>query len=202
MIFAQHYASLNRKMMMEIILSSLGDVKAVDSLETVHNFIDFEDWIIRKGAIRSYEGERMIIPFNMRDGILLCEGKSNGEWNCSAPHGAGRVMSRSEAKKRVSLDAFEETMSGIYSTSVCRGTLDESPFAYKDSVLIEEAIEPTAKIVNRIIPVYNFKDKSGGGSNHKKEREEKRIMKKAKGKKDRASFKDEARRAMDDYKKQ
>jgi len=105
--------------------------------------------------------ELMIIPFNMRDGILLCKGKSNSEWNYSAPHGAGRVLSRSAAKREIKLEDFERTMQGIFSTSVGSGTLDESPMAYKDSKMIEEAIEPTAEIIARIKPVLNMKDSEG-----------------------------------------
>ena len=99
----------------------------------------------------------MIIPFNMRDGLLICEGRSNSEWNCSAPHGAGRVLSRSQAKKQIDLVEFKNQMQGIYSTSVGLGTLDESPNAYKDSKIIEEAVKPTAVILNRVIPVINIK---------------------------------------------
>jgi len=160
MYFAQNYASLNRKTMMEDILNILGNPQVKDQIETVHNYIDPKDKIIRKGAIRSYIGERMIIPFNMRDGILICEGKSNPEWNFSAPHGAGRVYSRSKAKELLNLEKFQNDMEGIFSTSVCRGTIDESPDAYKDSEIIEQAIEPTAKILDRIIPIHNMKDVS------------------------------------------
>lgn len=158
MKFCQEYASLNRKTIMEDILNILGKPEIKDKIETIHNYIDLEDGIIRKGAIRSYIGERMIIPFNMRDGILICEGKSNPEWNFSAPHGAGRVLSRSKAKETLSLEKFEKDMVGIYSTSIGKGTIDESPDAYKDSKIIEEAIEPTAKILDKIIPIHNMKD--------------------------------------------
>lgn len=157
MIFAQVYAEVNRDYIAKIILKVLG-VRPENEIETVHNFIDFKDFVIRKGAIRSYEGEQMIIPFNMRDGILLCEGKSNEEWNCSAPHGAGRVMSRAKAKKEIDIETFKEQMDGIYSTSVCKATLDEAPDAYKDAAIIEEAIEPTATILTRIKPIHNMKD--------------------------------------------
>jgi RNA-splicing ligase RtcB len=100
----------------------------------------------------------MIIPFNMRDGILICKGKSNPEWNYSAPHGAGRVLSRSQAKKKLDLAEFKKQMSNIYSTSVCQSTLDEAPGAYKDAAIIEAAIEPTAEIIDRIKPILNMKD--------------------------------------------
>ena len=128
-------------------------------IETVHNYIDFRDNIIRKGAISSYIGERMIIPFNMRDGILICEGKSNPEWNYSAPHGAGRVMSRTKAKESIDLEEYKLSMSGIYSTSVCQSTLDEAPQAYKPMEEIIEAIKPTVDIIDIIKPEYNFKSK-------------------------------------------
>lgn len=159
MVFAQIYAEENRNQIASIILEILGvnDPNEISMIETIHNFIDFKDFIIRKGAIRSYTGERMIIPFNMRDGILVCEGRSNPEWNYSAPHGAGRVLSRGQAKKRIALETFKEQMKDIYSTSVCAGTLDEAPDAYKDAKLIEEAIAPTATIIDRIKPILNMK---------------------------------------------
>ncbi|MFW6219850.1 MAG: RtcB family protein [bacterium] len=156
MIFAQKYADVNRQIMAKIILDIL-KIDAIDWIETKHNFIDFKDMTIRKGAIRSYIGERFVLPFNMRDGILICEGLSNSEWNCSAPHGAGRIMSRSKAKKTIDIETFKEQMKNVYSTSVCVSTLDEAPDAYKDSSIIEEAIKPTAKILNRIIPIINLK---------------------------------------------
>jgi len=161
MIFCQVYARMNREYMAQIIEKIL-KIERMDKIETVHNFIDFKDFIIRKGAIRSYEKERMVIPFNMRDGILICEGKSNPEWNYSAPHGAGRLMSRAQANKRLDVEEFKNQMSGIYSSSVGRTTLDEAPGAYKDSKIIEEAIEPTAVIIDKIRPVHNMKD--GGDS--------------------------------------
>lgn len=157
MIFAQKFAEVNRMRIADIILDILG-VEPVDRIETVHNFIDFRDFVIRKGAIRSYVGERMIVPFNMRDGILVCEGKSNPDWNCSAPHGAGRLMSRSQARKKLKLEDFEKQMDGIYSTSVVGSTIDEAPGAYKDASIIEKAIEPTANILFKIKPIMNMKD--------------------------------------------
>lgn len=160
MLFAQVYAHYNRQLMKNIICDIL-NVTPLECIQTVHNFIDFNDHIIRKGAIRSYMGEKMIIPFNMRDGILVCEGKSNSDWNCSAPHGAGRTMSRSQAKKRIKLEEFKTQMTGIYSTSVCDGTLDEAPEAYKDSEVITNAIEPTAIILDKIRPIHNMKDSMG-----------------------------------------
>ncbi|PTB86300.1 hypothetical protein C9925_02205 [cyanobacterium G8-9] len=110
-----------------------------------------------KLTVSEYAGEKMIIPFNMRDGILICEGKSNPEWNFSAPHGAGRVMGRREAKRKLSLENFKKQMRGIVSSSVCKSTLDEAPDAYKKPEIIEEAIKPTATIVDRIKPLLNVK---------------------------------------------
>ena len=168
MIFAQTYALWNRTTMINIIKDVLR-IKSYDEvINTIHNYIDFNDFIIRKGAIPSYVGQRMIIPFNMRDGILLCEGKSNSDWNNSAPHGAGRLMSRTAAKSKIDMDHFRRSMKDVYSTSVTKETLDESPMAYKDSSIIESAIEPTALIIDRIKPILNIKD--AGKSESWKER--------------------------------
>lgn len=179
MIIAQTYASFNRIHMKDIICEILGGVQPKEVIETVHNYIDFRDFTIRKGSISSYKNEKIIIPFNMRDGILLCEGKSNKEWNFSAPHGAGRVLSRGMAKNNIKLEKFQKQMEGIFSTSVCNGTLDEAPDAYKDSKMIEEAIEPTCTIIDRLIPIHNIKDKSTGES-WKERREKKRRNKQRK----------------------
>lgn len=160
MIFAQQYAVWNREVMLDSIKKALKIKNFEEVINTTHNYVDFKDFVIRKGAISSYKGEKLIIPFNMRDGILICEGKSNPDWNNSAPHGAGRLMSRSKAKESVDLKDFKRTMKDVYSTSVCKSTLDESPFAYKSSEMIEEAIEPTATILEKIKPVLNIKDKS------------------------------------------
>lgn len=160
MMVAQEYAKLNRDYIIKQIIKIL-NVNIVDEITSVHNYIDFDDYVIRKGAIRSYNSERMIIPFNMRDGILVCEGRSNKEWNCSAPHGAGRVMSRKKAKETIKIQDFKEQMKGIFSTSVTMNTLDEAPDAYKDAKIIEEAIEPTAKILFKIKPILNLKDSTG-----------------------------------------
>mgnify|MGYP003623730937 FL=1 len=144
--------------MSKAIFKDLGtDYQAEDPVYSMHNFIDTTDWIIRKGAIRSYEGERMVIPFNMRDGILICEGNSNEDWNCSAPHGAGRVLARNKALKTLDMEQFSKEMEGIYSTSVCKQTLDESPMAYKDKDVIIEAIKDTATILDTIKPILNIK---------------------------------------------
>lgn len=161
MVIAQFYADFNRKVMMDEILNVMTelDIEYPDFGEeiiTVHNFIDFDDWIIRKGAIRSYEGEKAVLPFNMEDGLVIIEGKSNPEWNCSAPHGAGRLFSRSEAKRRLDLDKAKESMNnkGIYSSGIPH---DEVKGAYKDPETIEMCIEPTATIIDRIKPVVNLK---------------------------------------------
>ena len=156
MVIAQYYAKINRETILKIIKDLL-NIEIEDTFSSVHNFIDFEDFIIRKGAIRSYEGEKMIIPFNMRDGILICEGKSNEDWNFSAPHGAGRVLSRMQAKKQIDMKDFIDSMKGIYSSSVCKNTLDESPMAYKNTKDIEKLIEPTVKVVDRLKPILNIK---------------------------------------------
>jgi len=157
MIFAQKFAEENRAIMMTTILDILG-AKPKDVVESVHNYVDPQDYTIRKGAIRSVKGERMIIPFNMRDGLLICEGKSNPEWNNSAPHGAGRVLSRAKAKKVLDVKQFEHQMNGVFSTSIGKGTLDEAPDAYKNASVIENAIVDTAIILDRIKPVMNLKD--------------------------------------------
>ena len=155
MAFAQSYADWNREVIIRTCLDALG-ANEKDRVSSVHNLIDFDDMTIRKGAIRSYEGERMVIPFNMRDGLLLCEGRSNPEWNNSAPHGAGRVLSRTQAKRQLSMEDAKDQMSkaGVFTTNI---PLDEAPGAYKDSKLIEEAILPTARIVSRIKPIHNMK---------------------------------------------
>ena len=158
MIIAQTYAEYNHKAMSKAIFRALGDdYKAQESIYSMHNFIDTSDWIIRKGAIRSYKGEKMIIPFNMRDGILICEGKSNADWNCSAPHGAGRILARNQAFKTLDMDEFEKEMEGIYSSSICKATLDESPMAYKDKNMIIGAIADTATILDSVKPILNIK---------------------------------------------
>lgn len=158
MVIAQTYAQFNHQAMSKVIFKDLGEgYHAVESICSMHNFIDTTDGIIRKGAIRSYKGEKMVIPFNMRDGVLICEGKSNPDWNYSAPHGAGRVLARNTAKKTLDMDDFERQMKGIYSTSVCPQTLDESPMAYKDKDMITEAIRDTAIIIDTVKPIMNIK---------------------------------------------
>lgn len=156
MVIAQGYAAFNRKLIIQRIIRTLS-WNATISVETVHNYISFDDMIIRKGAIAAYANDYVVIPMNMADGILLCRGKGNKDWNYSAPHGAGRLYSRSEAKERLSMDAFKTQMSKVYSTSVCEGTLDESPMAYKNVQEIKELIEPTVEIIDTIVPLINIK---------------------------------------------
>ena len=160
MAIAQRYADLNRRAMMDTILKGMG-LKAADRFTTIHNYIDLEHGILRKGAVSAQEGERLLIPINMRDGSLICIGKGNEDWNCSAPHGAGRLMSRSEAKQSFTVHEFKKQMEGIYTTSVGSSTLDECPMAYKSMADIVDNIGPTADIERIIKPIYNFKAGNG-----------------------------------------
>jgi RNA-splicing ligase RtcB len=159
MKITQIFAVMNRKAMMRVILEGLniGDMSGCEHFTTIHNYIDTDNMILRKGAVSAQAGEKLLIPINMRDGSLVCEGLGNPDWNFSAPHGAGRLMSRAQAFKTLSLDEFRKQMDGIYSTSVNGATLDESPMAYKNMDDIVRNIRPTAKVVKIIKPVYNFK---------------------------------------------
>ena len=148
----QEFAHYNRG----IILHSLVD-NYYSTFEVIHNYISFEDNIVRKGAISAKKGERVLIPLNMRDGCILGVGKGNEDWNNSAPHGAGRILSRGAAKRTLSVEDFQETMKGIYSTSISEATLDEAPFAYKPSEEIIELVKDTVEIETIIKPIYNFK---------------------------------------------
>lgn len=152
----QKFAMRNRALMAEKILQHMG-WKAIEAFSTIHNYIDIENMILRKGSVSAQKGEKLLIPINMRDGALICIGKGNADWNFSAPHGAGRLMSRNCAKDAISLDEYEKAMEGIYSTSVCESTIDESPMAYKSADEIIEQIEPTADIIKIIKPIFNFK---------------------------------------------
>ena len=152
----QRFAVLNRKAMTDEILQGLGLTRA-EEFTTIHNYIDTDSMILRKGAVSAKAGEKLLIPINMRDGSLICIGKGNEDWNCSAPHGAGRLMSRRAALQTLSVEDFAAEMSGIYTSCVGAATLDESPMAYKRMDEILSHIGPTAEIVNRIVPVYNFK---------------------------------------------
>lgn len=158
MKICQEYAVENRNTIASLILSRF-DAKMDDlyNFTTIHNYINFEDNIMRKGAVSAKNNEDLIIPMNMRDGSLLCVGKGNNDWNSSAPHGAGRIMSRGQAKREISLDDYKESMDGIYTTCVSQGTLDESPMAYKPMQEIIDNIGDTVEIVDIIKPVYNFK---------------------------------------------
>ena len=152
----QAYAALNRQIITELILKKC-KLHAVEQFETVHNYIDMDRMILRKGSVSARAGERLLIPINMRDGALICVGKGNVDWNESAPHGAGRLMSRSEAKNSISMKEYKESMKGIYTSCVNKVTIDESPMAYKPIDEIMANVEPTVEIVSRIRPIYNFK---------------------------------------------
>ena len=156
MKIVQHFAALNRKAMVDVILSGM-KLRATEQFTTIHNYIDTEHMILRKGSVSAQAGEKLLIPINMRDGSLVCIGKGNDEWNCSAPHGAGRLMSRKAALSSLSMEEYRSEMAGIYTTCIDRATLDEAPMAYKSLEEIVAQIGPTAEIVERIKPVYNFK---------------------------------------------
>lgn len=156
MELVQEFADYNRQAIIDTIVRGMG-LTVTDTFTTVHNYIDTEDMILRKGAVSARKGERLLIPINMRDGSLICVGKGKRDWNYSAPHGAGRAMSRGRAFATLSMEEFERQMQGIYTTSVCPETLDESPMAYKTLEDITKNIAPTVRIVKRILPVYNFK---------------------------------------------
>lgn len=152
----QKYSTENRKAIAETIISKM-NLTEIDSFTTIHNYIDLSKNILRKGAISALKDEKVIIPINMRDGSIIAVGKGNPDWNYSAPHGAGRVFSRGKAKELLSMDDFKETMSEVWSTSVCESTLDESPMAYKDINEILGNIKDTVEVVGIIKPIYNFK---------------------------------------------
>ncbi len=155
----QRFACANRRAIAGELLTALG-LPALDDtahFETVHNYIDLGEGILRKGAVSARRGEILLIPMNMQAGSLLCRGKGNPEWNLSAPHGAGRAMSRSRARSLFTVEEFAARMQGIYTTSVSAATVDECPMAYKDPAEIAALLEPTADIIDRLVPVYNFK---------------------------------------------
>lgn len=160
MRIAQEFAMYNRRAMIDIIVKGM-KLHVLDQFTTVHNYIDTENMILRKGAVSAQSGEVLLIPINMRDGSLICVGKGNEDWNFSAPHGAGRLMSRSDAKQSFTVNEFKKQMEGIYTTSVGRSTLDECPMAYKSIDDIVGNIEPTAQIKAVIKPIYNFKAGEG-----------------------------------------
>ena len=152
----QQFAKRNRELIAQIILDRC-NLTATDAFHTIHNYIDTGEMILRKGAIAAHKDEKVLIPINMRDGSVLAVGKGNAEWNYSAPHGAGRVMSRNKAKQVLSLDEYKKAMEGIYSTSVNEETLDEAPMAYKSLNDIIDVIEETVDVIEVIKPIYNFK---------------------------------------------
>jgi RNA-splicing ligase RtcB len=156
MRIAQDYAEENRRKIVQTILREMG-WRCDDIFATVHNYIDFNKRILRKGAVEAGRGTQLIVPMNMRDGSLLCVGKGNPKWNYSAPHGAGRLMGRGEAKRIISIDDFKASMDGIYTSCVSLGTIDESPMAYKPMDEITKHIGDTAEILDVLKPVYSFK---------------------------------------------
>ena len=156
MKIVQEFAMLNRKAMMDEIVRGM-KLKVEDEFTTIHNYIDTEKMIVRKGSVSAQSGDRLIIPINMRDGSLICVGKGNDDWNCSAPHGAGRLFSRSQTKQNFTVSEYKKQMSGIYSTTINQSTLDECPMAYKSMDDIVKNIGDTVEIMEVIKPIYNFK---------------------------------------------
>lgn len=156
MDIAVTYAQKSRAHMGEVIINTLG-LTVEEHFATIHNYIDTRARVLRKGAVSAQNGEKLLIPINMRDGSLLCVGKGNPEWNFTAPHGSGRVMKRSEAKESITIEEYQKEMEGIFTTSVGESTLDESPMAYRRIDEILDAIDPTAEVIDILTPVYNFK---------------------------------------------
>ena len=152
----QQFAQRSRERMAEIILEKTG-MTALYSFHTIHNYIDTKEMILRKGAIAAHDGELVLIPINMRDGSVLARGKGNPEWNYSAPHGAGRLMSRTKAKETLDLEAYRKTIEGIYTTSVNEATIDEAPMAYKSLEDIIDIIRESVDVIEVLKPIYNFK---------------------------------------------
>ena len=152
----QSFARKNREKIADLLLEKTGLV-AGEAFHTIHNYIDTEEMILRKGAIAAHAGEKVLIPINMRDGSVLATGKGNPEWNYSAPHGAGRIMSRKEAKNVLTLEEYQETMKGIYTTSINNKTLDEAPMAYKALEDIIDSINESVNIIEVLKPVFNYK---------------------------------------------
>lgn len=159
MDIAQKYAARSREIMLDLIVEAM-NLKVVDKFDSVHNFIEhdnFTNGTIRKGATSAKLGERLVIPLNMRDGSIIAEGKGNKDWNESAPHGAGRMMSRSQARRELSMNDFKTQMADVYTTSVVESTIDEAPEAYKPAQAIIDNIKDTVDILHIVKPVYNFK---------------------------------------------
>ncbi len=156
MKIVQDFAAVNRQAIVDEIIKGI-KLDIIETFSSVHNYIDLDTMILRKGAVSAQVGEKLLIPMNMRDGCLLCVGKGNEEWNFSAPHGAGRRISRAETRQSFTLSQYKKEMKGIYTTSVSRETLDESPMAYKPMEDILSQISPTVEVLERLLPVYNFK---------------------------------------------
>ena len=156
MQIAQDYATINRKAMAQVLVEHM-QLNVIEQFTTIHNYIELESRILRKGAISAKQGEKVIIPINMRDGCLIAEGKGNPDWNYSAPHGAGRILSRGKAKELIDIEEYKESMEGVWSTSVREDTIDEAPMAYKDIEEIIENTKDTIDIIHKLKPVYNFK---------------------------------------------
>lgn len=156
----QDYANKNRYVMAKRIVEEAMrlDFEKLERFQTIHNYIDLNSMILRKGATSSAKDEKILIPINMRDGSILAKGKGNPDWNYSAPHGAGRLLSRTDAKNRFTLDEFKKSMKGIYTSSVRKSTLDEAPMAYKDIEEILENTKDTLEVIDIIKPIYNYKN--------------------------------------------
>lgn len=152
----QEFAQDNRMTILRTIIKEMGGT-ILDHISSIHNYIDIDTMILRKGAISAKKNEKLVIPLNMKDGLLICVGKGNEDWNFSAPHGAGRLYSRAKAKETFTLEQYQNEMKGIFSTCINENTLDEAPFAYKNYTEILECIQPTVEIENRLIPIFNFK---------------------------------------------
>ena len=152
----QKFAKRNREKMAEILLEKTG-LSAGETFHTIHNYIDTDEMILRKGSIAAHKGEKVLIPINMRDGSVLAVGKGNPDWNYSAPHGAGRLMSRSAARNSLSMEEYKKSMKGIFTSSVCEATIDEAPMAYKSLEDIIDVIEESVEIIDVMKPIYNFK---------------------------------------------
>lgn len=155
-VICQRFARRNRERMAEIILERTG-MTGGESFHTIHNYIDTDEMILRKGAIAAHAGEKVLIPINMRDGSVLAVGKGNPEWNYSAPHGAGRIMSRTMARNTLSMEEYKKTMEGIYTTSINEKTLDEAPMAYKRLEDIIDVIRESVDVIDVMKPIYNYK---------------------------------------------
>lgn len=152
----QNFAKRNRELLAKIILERVG-ITSIESFHTIHNYIDTKEMILRKGAIAAHAGEKVLIPINMRDGSILAIGRGNPEWNYSAPHGAGRLMSRTKAKDTLDLEEYKKQMEGVYTTSVNEATLDEAPMAYKSLEDIVDSVRESVDVIEVLKPIYNFK---------------------------------------------